>query len=99
MLDVDVAALRVMAIEVAGAAATLRETGKTAGAGLAPPAEAGSTASTAAQSAEKAWLPELERLTARVDGLSRTMTTAADSYEAADQANADGLRHTGRGMT
>ncbi|MDI6097234.1 type VII secretion target [Actinoplanes sp. NEAU-A12] len=95
LLRVDVVALRVMGRDVIDAAATLRETVKATGPGLAPPAEPGSAAATAARAAEKAWLTSLNRLTVQVDQLGRKMTRAADSYQATDQAGADELRPSG----
>jgi uncharacterized protein YukE len=98
LLTVDVAALRAMGAEVAGAAATLRATVKATGPGLAPAAQPGSAAGTAAQAAQKAWAADLDRLTAQVDQLGRRMTEAADSYQAADQAGAEDLRRSGSGV-
>ncbi|MBO3742445.1 type VII secretion target [Actinoplanes flavus] len=95
LLRVDVAALRTMGTDVTGAAATLRATVEAAGPGLAPAAQPGSAAGTATQAAEKAWVTDLNRLTAQVDQLGRRMTKAADSYRAADQAGADDLRRGG----
>ncbi|WP_328460189.1 hypothetical protein OHA21_29155 [Actinoplanes sp. NBC_00393] len=98
LLKVDVAALRVMGRDVTGAAAMLRSTVQAAGPGLAPPAEPRSAAGTAADTAQKAWAADLDRLTAQVDQLGRKMTDAADSYQEADQAGADELRRSASGM-
>lgn len=98
LLRVDVAALRVMGADVTGAAATLRDTVKATGPGLAPAAQPRSAAGAAAQAAEKAWATDLDRLTAQVDRLGRKMTSGADSYRATDQAGADELRHSGSGV-
>ncbi|SDS51050.1 type VII secretion target [Actinoplanes derwentensis] len=94
-LGVDVVALRVMGSDLAGAAVTLLEAMKAAGTGLAPAAQPGSSAGTAAQAAEAAWSASLDRLTGRVERLGRTMTDAADSYQVTDRAGADELRHSG----
>ncbi|MEU8656580.1 type VII secretion target [Actinoplanes philippinensis] len=94
-LGVDVVALRTLGSDVAGAAATLRECVTASGSGLAPAAQPGSAAGTAAQAAEKAWSASLERITARVQQLGRKMTEAADTYQVTDQAGADELRRSG----
>jgi hypothetical protein len=95
LLGVDVEALRVMGVDVAEAGATLRQTVKAAESGLAPAVQPNSAASTAAQAAEQAWLAALSRLTGQVDQLGGNMTKAAQSYQATDQAGADGLRRSG----
>ncbi|GIE77500.1 hypothetical protein Aph02nite_34500 [Actinoplanes philippinensis] len=94
-LGVDVVALRTLGADVAAAAATLRECATASGSGLAPAAQTGSAAGTAALAAEQAWSVGLERLTVRVQQLSRKMTEAADTYQATDQAGADELRRSG----
>ncbi|MEV0898573.1 type VII secretion target [Actinoplanes sp. NPDC049802] len=94
-LGVDVVALRVMGADVTGAAATLRGAVRATGSGLAPAVQPGCSAGAAAQAAEKAWVADLERLTARLDQLGRRMSEAADTYRATDQAGADELRRSG----
>lgn len=98
LLKVDVVALRAMGTEVAGAAATLRAAARAAGPGLAAVTGPGSAAGVASQAAQKAWTADLDRLTARVDQLGRSMTTAADTYQATDQAGADEMRRSGSGV-
>jgi uncharacterized protein YukE len=97
LLGVDVAALRALGSDVAGAAATLRETVKSTGPGLAPAVQPGSAACTAAQAAQKAWSADLDRLTARLAELGRKMADAADGYQVADETGADDLRRGGSG--
>lgn len=94
-LGVDVDALGGVGTEVAAAATTLRDTVRTAGTGLAPPAGSGSAAAVAAQAAEQAWLADLRRLTAQVEAFGTHLTEAARDYRATDQAGADGLRRGG----
>ncbi|GLW32522.1 type VII secretion target [Actinoplanes regularis] len=96
-LEVDVEALRGVGRDVAEAAATLREAMKAAGSGLAPAPRPGSAAGAAAQKAEKAWLADLRRLTGQADEYGRSLTTAAQTYRATDQAGADELRRSGSG--
>jgi hypothetical protein len=95
MLRVDVATLRVMGTHVTDAAATLRQAVDATGPGLAPVAQPGSAAGTAAQALEKAWVADLDRLAARVAQLGRRMTEAAGSYRETDQAGAADLRRSG----
>jgi uncharacterized protein YukE len=97
-LGVDAVALRVMGVDVTGAAATLRGAVRAAGSGLAPAAQPGCTASAAAQAAEKVWAADLERLAVRLDQLGRRMTEAAETYRATDQAGADELHRIGPGV-
>jgi hypothetical protein len=96
-VEVDVEALRGVGQDVAEAATTLRETVKAASSGLAPALRPGSTAGAAAQKAEKAWLADLRRLTGQADDYGRSLTTAAQTYRATDQASAGELRRSGAG--
>ncbi|GAA2712532.1 type VII secretion target [Actinoplanes palleronii] len=98
-LRVDVEALHGAGQDVTAAAATLRATLTTAGSGLAPAPRPDSTAAAAAQKAEKAWLADLRRLAGQVDEYGRSLTAAATTYRATDQASADGLRGSGPGAT
>ncbi|NIL57578.1 type VII secretion target [Salinispora arenicola] len=92
---VDVDALESIGAKVAEAAGTLRESVKAAGAGLAPPPQAGSAATAAAKAAERAWLADLHRLTEQVDGYGAKLTASAHTYLLSDQANAERLRRSG----
>ncbi|MEU4422867.1 type VII secretion target [Actinoplanes sp. NPDC024001] len=94
-LGVDVVALRGIGTEVAAAATTLRQATEAAGSGLAPAPGAGSSAATAAQAAEKAWLADLRRLTGQVTEFGESLIRAAQEYQARDQANADNVRRSG----
>lgn len=91
-LQVDAEALLRVGQDVAEAAATLRNTMKTAASGLAPTPQPGSAAAAAAQRAEAAWLAELRRITGQVAGYSEALSSAAGRYRATDQANAGELR-------
>jgi hypothetical protein len=95
--EVDVNGLRGIGGKVADAAATLRETVNAAGAGLAPAPQPGSAATAAAQAAEQVWTAGLQRLTGQLDDYSKSLVTAAQEYAAADEANAQKLRHSGAG--
>ena len=95
--EVDVDGLRGIGGKVAQAAATLRETVKTAGAGLAPAPQPGSAATAAAQAAEQVWTAGLQRLAGQVDDYSKSLVTAAQEYQATDEANAQKLGRTGAG--
>jgi uncharacterized protein YukE len=96
-LGVEVDTLKALGAEVAGAAATLRATVKATGPGLAPPTVAGSSATVAAQAAQKAWSADLDRLTASLAELGRKMAAAAETYRVTDEAGADDLRRGGSG--
>ncbi|MEV4276452.1 type VII secretion target [Actinoplanes xinjiangensis] len=96
-LEVDVEVLRGVGRNVADVAATLRETVKGAGTGLTPAAGAASAAGTAAREAGTVWLAALQGLAGRVEEYGRSLTTAAQDYQATDQASADGLRRSGAG--
>ncbi|WP_231956769.1 MULTISPECIES: WXG100 family type VII secretion target [unclassified Actinoplanes] len=95
VLQVDVEALHGAGQDVAEAAATLQQTLKSAGSGLAPAPQTGSTATAAAQKAETAWLADLQRLASHVDEYGRTLTTASKKYRSTDQASADALEANG----
>ena len=94
-LGVDVVALRVMGSDVTGAAATLRAAMPGSGSGLAPATQPGTAADVAARAADTAWSAALDRLTARVERLGRTMADAADRYQVTERTGADELRRIG----
>lgn len=94
-LQLDADAVRGIGEQVTQAATVLGEAVPAAGSGLAPPARAGSTAATAAGSAETAWLAELRRLSVRTAAFGTGLTEAAREYEAADRAGGDDLRRSG----
>jgi uncharacterized protein YukE len=96
-LEVDVEVLRGVGQNVADVAATLRDTVKKAGAGLAPVPRPGSAAGAAAQEAQEVWIAALQGLTGRVEEYGRSLSTAAQDYRAIDAASADGLRRSGAG--
>ena len=96
-LEVDVEALRGVGQNVTDVAATLRETVKRSGSGLAPASRSGSAAGIAAQEAQEVWLAALQGLTGRVEEYGRSLAAAALDYRATDHANADGLRRSGAG--
>ncbi len=94
--EVDINGLRGIGGKVGNAAATLRETVRVAGTGLAPAGQPGSAAATAAKAAEQVWTAGLKKLTEQIDDYSASLVTSAQEYEAADAANARKLREGGR---
>ncbi|GGR52256.1 hypothetical protein GCM10010168_83800 [Actinoplanes ianthinogenes] len=83
---------------MAEAAATMKNAVKAAGSGLAPAPRPVSTATTAAQAAQKAWLADLRRLTGQADEYGTSLITSARTYRATDQSNAHELRSSGAGV-